>query len=137
MKKVCLLLFLLLFICSNPYISDDVDYYCDDFNQFSKWFTEPVEYAYFFWLDGTVVRFTSYEWNTVSCAPIEAVVEITKRGYDIKSCFFIIHNHLLPAGFSEPDRRFYRGIKKTGFQGLFLLYTDRGVFMLRDNDGLD
>ena len=123
---------MLLFICSNPYISDEADYYCEDFNQYAKWFVEPVESAYFFWLDGKVIKFTSYKWNTISCSPLEAAAEIKKCGYDIATCCFIIHNHLLPTGFSEPDRRFYQGAKRLGFKGLFLLYTDRGVFMLKD-----
>jgi len=114
----------------NVYLTDS-DYYCESFNLFKQWFTEPVESAYFYWADGEILKFTSYEWNTISCTPAEALSEIRKRGRDIKSCLFIIHNHLLPTGFSEGDRGFYDAMVNAGFRGMFLLYTDRGVFILR------
>ena len=134
MRKVCILILLLCFICSNPYISDsqDAEYYCEAFNIFDKWFTEPVESAYFYWPDGFTLKFTSYEENTISVSPLVSVWEAVRRGYDIGTCIFIIHNHPKPSGFSQQDVNFYRGITRLGFQGMFLLHTSKGVFMLKE-----
>ena len=135
MRKVCILILLLLFIGGNTHLSDsqDAEYSCYEFNIFDQWFTEPVESAYFYWADGFVLKFTSYEWNTISVSPVVVAWEIEKRGYDIRTCLFIIHNHPKPSGFSPQDVAFLRRMRGFGFQGMFLLYTSKGVFILRDD----
>ena len=132
-KKVCVLIFLTLFLTSNPYLSDS-EYYCYEFNLFKQWFTEPVESAYFYWANGTVLKFTSYEWNTISCNVAQAVEEIERRGYAVNALLFIIHNHMLPAGFSANDAGFYAGMKRHGFSGMFLLYYNGTTSILREQE---
>lgn len=134
MRKVCILILLLFFLGPNHYISDSqgAEYYCEAFNLFDKWFTEPVECAYFYWADGFTLKFTSYEENTISVSPVIAMWEIVKRGYDIRTCLFVIHNHPKPSGFSQEDVNFHNRINSFGFRGMFLLRTSKGVFILRD-----
>ena len=128
---------MLFFIGGNLHLSDnqDVEYYCEAFNLFDEWFTEPVECAYFYWADGFTIKFTSYEENTISVSPVVVAWEIEKRGYDIRTCLFVIHNHPKPAGFSRQDVNFCKRIRSFGFQGMFLLHTSKGVFILKDEDG--
>jgi hypothetical protein len=130
---------MLFFIAGNSYLSDSQarTYDIERFNLYAKWFTEPLELLYFFWLDGTTFKVTSYQWDRVSGNPDEILRDIGDDGYNIDTCFFVIHNHLVPTKFSVADKDLYRLMKGHGFRGFFLLYTSRGVFMLRDDDGLD
>ena len=128
MKKVCILIFVLYCMGGNTHLSDSQE----RDNVYERWFTEPVECIYFVWQNGERFKFTTHEWNMVSGDPEEKLQEMASHGYDIKTCWFVIHNHIVPAEFSNNDRALYRLLVRRGFRGAFKLYTSRGVFMLRD-----
>jgi hypothetical protein len=44
-------------------------------------------------------------------------------GKEVGEIDLLIHNHLLPLGFSLGDMRFYEGLKRYGFKGDYLLYS--------------
>ena len=129
--KQCLTLivFLLLYF---PNVVPPQEYYIYVDNAYAQWFTEHVESAYFFWADGTRIKITSYEWTTISCNADEALEEFERHGVKIEYCLLIIHNHLLPTGFSAGDRGFYKRMKEAGFMGMFLIYVNGKTYILRD-----
>ena len=134
MRKVCLLIILLSFIGGNTHLSDSQarEYDIERFNLYAEWFVEPVESLYFFWADGNGYKITSYEWDRVSGNPVDALRKMSGDGYDINTCLLVIHNHLLPTGFSNIDVALHHYLLSCGFRGMFLLYTSRGVLILRN-----
>ena len=126
---ITLIVFLLLY---TPNVVAPQEYYIYVDNVYAQWFTEPVESAYFLWADGTRIQLTSYEWNKVSGNPDEVLEDIKKQGVKIEYCLIIIHNHILPSGFSDTDRGFYRRMKEAGFMGMFLLYVNGKTYIIED-----
>ena len=135
MRKVCILILLLFCMGGNTHLSDSQarEYDIERFNLYAEWFTEPVESLYFLWSDGNGYKITSYEWDRVSGNPADALQEMSRDGYDISTCSLVIHNHILPTGFSRVDIVLHQYLLFRGFRGMFLLYTSRGVFILRDD----
>ena len=133
--RLCIAITVILLVCTPNVVNieeQSPEYYCEDFSLFATWFTEPVESAYFYWVDGSVFKLTSYQWNTISCSPSDCIAELKHRNLDIRFCLFIIHNHLIPSGFSAGDRGFHNRMKKHGFVGMFLLYCNGKTYILRD-----
>lgn len=86
-------------------------------------FTEPFETAYIFLKDYTFFPWTSREEVIyIEVGKLEEMLE--KNGYKIEDIAVIIHNHLMDCTFSPQDHKQYRRLKKHGFKGMFLLYSN-------------
>jgi len=96
-------------------------------NFWQKLFSDPVEIVYVIMKDGTPVNYTSHYEDKVymSVGRLEETLKkFKKKNYRIKDVAILIHNHLTSCKFSHEDRNQYRRLKKYGFNGLFLLYSN-------------
>jgi len=90
-------------------------------------FTEPCEIVYFIMKDSTPFRCSSGREKSIH-VPIDELekrLKNEKEAYEIKDITIIIHNHRTKRKFLEADWKFYRDIKRRGFNGRFLLYCHR------------
>ena len=90
-------------------------------------FTEPSEAAYVIMKDRTTFPYKSYLGNEVRLS----IGELEKRlkGFEdkewgIEDIAVVIHNHLTADKFSQNDYKLHRRLKKYGFKGNFLLYSN-------------
>lgn len=92
-----------------------------------KLFSEPVETIYIIMEDGIGFRHSNqYEKLIyVDIKDLKKRLKTPDRIYEIKDIAIIIHNHLIKKKFSDNDKRFYRNLKKHGFNGMFLIYCHR------------
>ena len=78
-----------------------------------------------------LVMFDNGDWATLTgffttIIPVNAALfasMCTHYGKDVSEIVTMIHNHILPSGFSLGDIRFYEDLKRYGFQGQYLLYS--------------
>jgi len=91
-------------------------------NFWQKFFTEPVETIYFIMRDGTLFKKSNQEERLIRLSAGILKEDLKKKSYKIKDIAIIIHNHRFERKFSDADWKFYRDLKKRGFNGLFLLY---------------
>lgn len=90
-------------------------------------FTEPCEIVYFIMKDGQPFRVSSGGVKSIH-VPIEELkkrLKDEKEAYEIKDIAIVIHNHRTKPRFLEADWKFYRDLKKRGFNGQFLMYCHR------------
>ena len=93
-------------------------------NPWQKFFTEPCEIVYFIMKDRQPFRVSSGRVKSIY-VPIEELEERLKNeeeGYEIKDIAIVIHNHRTKKRFLSADWKFYRDLKKRGFNGRFLIY---------------
>lgn len=91
-------------------------------NPWQELFTEPIEIVYIIMKDGSHLKQTNYEERLVRMGAGKLETILKKTPYEIKDITIIIHNHRFERKFSPSDWRFYRDLKKRGFEGHFLLY---------------
>ena len=118
MRKIILGLYLALLV---PFFA------AAEINPWQKFFTEPCEIVYFIMKDGQPFRVSSGGVKSIH-VPIEELkkrLKDEKEAYEIKDIAIIIHNHRTKARFLEADRKFYRDLKRRGFNGQFLMYCHR------------
>lgn len=90
-------------------------------------FTEPAEIVYFIMKDDQPFRVSSGRVKSIY-VPIEELkkrLKNEKEAYEIKDIAIVIHNHRTKRRFSSADWKFYRDLKRRGFNGRFLLYCQR------------
>ena len=89
-------------------------------------FTEPCEIVYVIMDDWTTFTFSDQDENKIDfvIGTLEKQLRTQERNYKIEDIAIIIHNHLKDCRFSPKDYIQYRRLKKYGFQGLFLLYSN-------------
>ena len=77
--------------------------------------------------DGTPFKYSNQYENIVhlNIDDLEKNLKTPEKTYRIKDIAIIIHNHFIDDKFSFNDRKLYRGLKKRGFDGLFLMYCRR------------
>ncbi|MCK4816037.1 hypothetical protein KA005_09705, partial [bacterium] len=85
----------------------------------------PVERIYIIMKDGARLKDTNYEERLVRISAGLFENALKKKGYKIKDIATIIHNHRFKREFSPADWRFYRDLKRRGFNGRFLIYCHR------------
>ena len=89
---------------------------------------EPVEVCYIIPADGKcVIRVSSGMADRVYFIPSPKAM-LAEYGYEIKDIQIWIHNHLSTTDFSKNDIILYWYLKYHGFEGLYMLKNDRGVF---------
>jgi len=96
-------------------------------NPWQKFFTEPGEIVYFIMKDRQPFQVSSGRVKSIH-VPIEELKKRLKNeeeGYEIKDIAIVIHNHRTKARFLEADWKFYRDLKRRGFNGRFLMYCHR------------
>jgi hypothetical protein len=89
------------------------------------YFPDPVERIYFVMKDETAFMFTNHEERLIYMGAGILEDFLKKKAYKIKDIVMIIHNHRFEQKFSDADWKFYRDLKKRGFNGLFLIYCHR------------
>ena len=131
MKKALVRLTLCLLIFFGMQTYEDAD----TRSRFIKLWTEPIEIAYVIPNDGRgVIEITSGLANSIIYKP--SVPEILAGyGYEIKDIQIWIHNHLSASAFSQSDLTMYWYLKANGFEGVYMLKNDRGVFYLSPPQG--
>ena len=97
----------------------------ENINPWQKFFTELIEVVYIVMKDGRFFKQTSHYENEVYMGIADLERELKKHNYKIKDIAIVIHNHFKTADFQDDDRKCYRGFKRRGFKGLFLLYCHR------------
>lgn len=98
-----------------------------EINSWQELFTEPCEIVYFIMEDGQPFRVGSGGVRSIY-VPIEELkkrLKNEKEGYEIKDIAIVIHNHRTKRKFLSADWKFYRDLKRRGFNGRFLLYCHR------------
>jgi len=93
---------------------------CDS-TELKPW-VEPIEICYIITYTGRVIRVTSGRSDSVWFIPTFEEV-IARHGVKLDDVFIIIHNHLVPSGFSTPDVRLYNRLVQRGFVGIYALRT--------------
>ncbi len=96
-------------------------------NFWQSLFTEPCEIVYFIMKDGQPFRCSSGRVKSIH-VPIEELKKKLKneeKAYKIKDIAIVIHNHRTKRRFLPADWKFYRELKRRGFNGRFLLYCHR------------
>ncbi len=97
----------------------------ENINPWQKFFTELIEVVYIVMKDGRFFKQTSHYENEVYMGIADLERELKRHNYKIKDIAIVIHNHFKIAEFRGNDRKCYRGFKRRGFKGLFLLYCHR------------
>jgi len=94
-------------------------------NFWQNFFTEPFETVYIIMKDGTAFKHTNQEERFIRLSAGILKETLKKKSYKIKDIAIIIHNHRIEQKFSPTDWKFYKDLKKRGFDGLFLIYCHR------------
>ena len=87
-------------------------------------FSKAGETVYIIMKDYTIFPHTNHYENIIYMSIGRLEKALKKKGYKIKDIAVIIHNHLKDSRFSDLDRKQYRRLKKYGFNGLFLFYSN-------------
>jgi len=89
-------------------------------------FTEPVETLYIIMEDWTTFPYSNQDETEVrmTLGTLEKQLRTPEGDYKIKDIAVIIHNHLKGCTFSPTDRKLHWRLKKYGFRGRFLLYSN-------------
>lgn len=121
MRARILILGLICLLVLNSAFSTEKEDSINDYWQ--SLFAEPFETAYIFLKDNTFFPWTNREGVIyMEVGKLEEMLE--KNGYKIEDITVIIHNHLKDRTFSPRDHKQYRRLKKHGFRGMFLLYSN-------------
>ena len=95
-------------------------------NPWQELFTEPFEKAYIIMEDWTTFPYSNQDETEVrmTLGTLEKQLRTPEGDYKIKDIAVIIHNHLKGCTFSPTDRKLHWRLKKYGFRGRFLLYSN-------------
>ena len=99
------------------------------------YFPDPVERIYIIMKDRVLFKYTNYEERLIYLGVGVLEDFLKKKTYEIKDIAVIIHNHRFERQFSDGDWRFYKDLKRYGFEGLFLIYCHmtKKVYDIEDN----
>ncbi len=127
MKKIHLgLITFFLLVVGTTQPQQEVETYVSVLN---PW-TEPVEVSYVTFMDGKkILKITSGLADKIVYKP--SIPEIlAEHGYEIKDVQIWVHNHLSTSDFSQNDLTMYWYLRANGFNGVYMLKNDRGLFYL-------
>jgi hypothetical protein len=91
-------------------------------NLYANVFKEPFELVLFQFIDGSVYLLTTQHADHIEVPPYKIVEGFKRLGYRMSDLVLVVHNHLLPSGFSIPDNAFYALLRSEGFHGVFGIY---------------
>lgn len=96
--------------------------------------SEPIEVCYIIPKDGKkIIKITSGYSDRVYFVPSIPYI-LNNHGYEIKDIQVWIHNHLSGTSFSQRDLIVYWYLRAHGFDGMYMLKNDRGVFYYQPNE---
>jgi len=89
-------------------------------------FTEPIETLYMLMKDGQAFKVSSQDEKEVflTLGTLEKRLRTKEKDYKMGDIAVIIHNHPKGGKVSPEDKKFHFRLKKYGFEGNFLLYSN-------------
>jgi len=122
MKKRILILGLMYLLILGSVLSAEERDPINDYWQ--KLFPPPVEKVCIIMKDYMIFPHTSHYEDVIYMEIGRLEKALKKKGYKMGDIAVVIHNHLDDSRFSNLDYKQYRRLKRYGFNGLFLLYSN-------------
>jgi len=96
--------------------------YIKEGNIYKGFFTEPFETLLLIFKDGTVFALSTHHAHSIQIHFGWLCDFLKRKGKTIEDLIIAIHNHSIPASFTEGNMFYYHKLREAGFTGLFCIY---------------
>jgi hypothetical protein len=103
-------------------------------NIYVSLFKEPFELVFFQFADGSQYLITTQQADRIEVPQRQIIDAFKMIGHRVPDLVVVMHNHLLPRGFSVPDNLFYTILKSEGFHGVYGIFYPASKTVLIKTD---